>query len=133
MHRTVWSYFQTAAPTNSPYYLSTYNPVVTGNTQMNGTQGFPLAVAGTMWGYPVLLSDKMPSTTAVSTKYVIFGNLAHIFMGTRQEISVDISKEATIGSYNLFAANMSAVRVVTRCALAVGLPAAFSVLKTSAS
>lgn len=133
MHRTVWSYFQTKAPTNAPYYLSTFNPVLTGNTQANGTQGYPLGVAGTMWGYPVLLSDKMPSSTAVSTKYVIFGNLKHIFLGMRQDIAVSISQEATVGSYNLFAANMSAVRVITRVAIAVGLPAAFAVLKTAAS
>lgn len=133
MHRTVWALFQTAAPTNSPYYLSSFNPVLTGNTAANGTQAFPLAVAGSLWGYPVLLSDKMPTTTAVSTKYVIFGNLAHIFMGTRSDLAVAISQEATVDTVNLFAANMSAVRVTTRVALAVGLPTAFAVLKTAAS
>lgn len=134
MHRSVWALFQSAkASTSGNYFLSTFNPVLTGNTQANGTQGYPLAVAGTLWGYPVLLSDKMPSSTAVSTKYVIFGNLQHIFMGTRQDLAVAISQEATIGSDNLFAQNMSAVRVITRVALAVGLPTAFAVLKTSAS
>ncbi len=133
MHRSVWALFQTVAPTNSPYYLSTFNPVLTGNTAANGTQAFPLAVAGSLWGYPVLLSDKMPSSTAISTKYVIFGNLAHIFMGTRQDLAVAISQEATVDAVNLFAANMSAVRVTTRVAIAVGLPTAFAVLETSAT
>lgn len=134
MHRTVWAIFQTAkASSSGDYFISTFNPVLSGNTAANGTQAFPLAVAGSMWGYPVLLSDKMPTSTAVSTKYVIFGNLAHMFLGTRQDLAVSISQEATVGSYNLFAANMSAVRVITRCAVAVGLPAAFAVLKTAAS
>jgi len=86
-----------------------------------------------MWGYPVYLSDKMPSSTAINTKYVIFGNLKHLFLGMREEIGVAISDSATIGTDNLFAQNMSAVRVVTRHAVAVGLPKAFAVLETSAS
>lgn len=130
LHRTVWALFQTAkSSTSGNYFLSTFNPVMTGTA----AQGFPLAMAGTMWGYPVYLSDKMPSVTAVSTKYVIFGNLGNIFMGNRQDLAVSISQDATIGGINLFAANMSAVRVTMRCAIAVGLPAAFAALATSAS
>lgn len=130
MHRTVWALFQTAkASTSGNYFLSTFNPVMSGAQ----AQGFPLAMAGTMWGYPVYLSDKMPTATAVSTKYVIFGNLGNLFMGTRADMSVDISKEATVGGFNLFQQNMSAVRVTTRLALAVGLPSAFACLATSAS
>lgn len=131
MHRTVWTLFQTTKSSSSGnYFLSTFNPVMTGAATQ---QGFPLAMAGTMWGYPVYLSDKMPSVTAVSTKYVIFGNLGNLFMGNRADLAVAISQDATIGSYNLFAANMSAVRVITRVALAVGLPTAFAALSTSAS
>lgn len=133
MHRTVWALFQQAkASSSGDYFLSTFNPVMTGTTQ--GTlQGFPLGVAGTLWGYPVLLSDKMPSSTAVSTKYVVFGNLAHMFLGKRQELAVAISQEGTVGGVSMFETNMSAVRVVSRLAIAVGLPTAFAVLKTSAS
>ena len=133
MHRSVWALYQVAAPTDGHYFVSSFNPVLTGNTAANGTQAFPMAVAGTLWGYPVLLSDKMPSSTAVSTKFVIFGNLAHIFMGMRSDLAVAISQEATVDSVNLFAANMSAVRVTTRVAIAVGLPTAFAVQETSAS
>lgn len=132
MHRSVWALFQISkSSTSGNYFLSTFNPVMSGNTA--SVQGFPLAMAGTMWGYPVYLSDKMPTTTAVSTKYVIFGNLKHVYMGVRQELGVAISDSATIGSDNLFAQNMSAVRVITRHAVAVGLPKAFAVLQTSAS
>jgi HK97 family phage major capsid protein len=133
MHRSVWALYQSSQDSNNGFILSTFNPVLTGNTQANGTQGYPLGVAGTLWGYPVLLSDKMPSTTAISTKFVIFGNLAHIFLGMRQDLAVAISQEATVDSVNLFAANMSAVRVTTRVAIAVGLPTAFAVQETSAS
>lgn len=130
MHRSVWSLIQKTKTSGSgEYFWSAANPQLSGSA----TVGFPTAQAGTLWGYPVYLSDKMPTTTAVSTKFVIFGNLKHLYMGVRSEMGVAISQDATVGSDNLFAANMSAVRVVTRHALAVGLPTAFSVLKTSAS
>lgn len=133
MHRSVWAVIQKSkAATTGDYFISAINPVVTGAAD---TQAFPTAMAGTLWGYPVYLSDKMPAitATAVSTKFIIFGNLKHLYMGVRQDMGVAISQDATVGSDNLFAANMSAVRVTTRHALAVGLPAAFAVLKTSAS
>lgn len=130
MHRTVWSLIQQTKTSGSgEYFWSAANPQLSGSAVV----GFPTAQAGTLWGYPVYLSDKMPTTTAVSTKFIIFGNLKNLYMGVRQEMGVAISQDATVGSDNLFAANMSAVRVVTRHALAVGLPAAFCVLKTAAS
>jgi HK97 family phage major capsid protein len=131
MHRTVWAIIQKSkASTAGDYFISAANPVLGSNS---GTQGFPNAMGGTLWGYPVWLSDKMPTTTAVSTKFIIFGNLKHLYMGVRAEMGVAISDSATIGTDNLFAQNMSGVRVITRHALAVGLPTAFAVLKTSAS
>lgn len=130
MHRTVWGLMQTVkASTGGDYFISAANPVVI-NT---GAQGFPTAMAGTLWGYPVYLSDKMPSTTAVSTKFIIFGNLKNLYVGMRQEMGVSISQEGTVGGVSLFETNMSAVRVVSRHAIAVGLPTAFAVLKTAAS
>lgn len=130
MHRTVWSIFQQKkASTGGDYFASAANPVLTGSTG----QGFPTATAGTLWGYPVYLSDKMPTTTAVSTKYVIFGNLKHVYVGEREGMNVSISQDATVGSDSLFEKNMSAVRVTKRIAIAVALPTAFAVLSTSAT
>lgn len=131
MHRTVWALFQTAKTSGSgEYFISAATPAL---SNPNAAQNFPLAMAGTLWGYPVYLSDKMPTTTAVSTSYVIFGNLRNFYLGKRADLSVSISQDATVGSDNLFAANMSAVRVVTRMAGSVGLPGAFALLKTAAS
>lgn len=131
MHRTVWGLMQVVEPSaGAGYAISAANPVLTGAAM---TQGYPNAMAGTLWGYPVYLSDKMPSTTAVSTKYIIFGNLKHLYMGVRNEMGVTISQEASVAGVSLFETNQSAVRVITRHALAVGLPTAFSVLRTSAS
>lgn len=131
MHRTAWQSFQTAKTSGSgEYFISAAVPAL---TNPNAAQGFPLAMAGTMWGYPVYLSDQMPGTTAVSTQYVIFGSLKFLAVGQREELSVAISQDATVGTDNLFSANMSAVRVITRVAISVILPGAFATLKTSAS
>lgn len=131
MHRTVWSIIQQKkASSGGDYFISAINPVVTGAAQ---TQGYPNAMAGTLWGYPVYLSDKMPTTTAVSTKFIIFGSLRHLYVGTRKEMTVSISQDGTVGGVSLFETNQSAVRVTTRHAVAVGLPTAFAVLKTAAS
>lgn len=134
MHREVWAVVQKLRTTSSvagDYFSASTNPVIVGVPQ-----GFPTATAGFLWGYPVYLSDQMPDITnddAVSTKFVIFGNLKHLFYGVREELAVSISDSATVGSDNLFEQNMSAVRVVARHALSVGLPTAFAVLKTAAS
>lgn len=130
MHRDVWAIIQQKkASSGGDYFVSAANPVLSGLVP----QGFPSAVAGTLWGYPVLLSDKMPTTTAVSTKFILFGNLKHVYYGVRDEMAMSISEHATVGSDNLFEKNMSAVRITARHAVAVGLPAAFAALKTAAS
>ena len=130
MHREVWAIVQKKkASTGGDYFISAANPVLAGIAG----QGFPMATVGTLWGYPVYLSDKMPNVTAVSTKFIIFGNLKHLYWGVRKELSLTISEHATVGADNLFEKNMSAVRVLSRHAIAVGLPSAFAVLKTSAT
>jgi HK97 family phage major capsid protein len=131
MHRTVWANIQTlrTGGTNSgDFFGASTNPVIVGVPQ-----GYPTATAGFLWGYPVYLSDKMPSTAVVSqtsTKFVIFGNLKHLYMGDRANLAVAISQEGVINSVSLFETNQSAVRVIARHALAVGLPTAFCVLET---
>lgn len=130
MHRTVWAIVQKQKTSGSgEYFFSAANPQLSGNADTS----FPLAMAGTLWGYPVYLSDKMPSSTAISTKYVIFGNLKNLYVGMRQEMGVAVSQEGTVNGVSMFETNMSAVRVIARVAIAVGLPTAFAVLKTSAS
>lgn len=129
MNRAVWELVQTKkASSGGEYFASAVNPVVSGS----GVAGMN-APAGTLWGYPVYLTDKITGTTGVSTKFAVFGNLKHIYLGERDGLSVEISREATVGSDSLFEKNMSAVRVTSRHAIAVGLPSAFAVLKTSAS
>ena len=132
MHRTIWAIVQklrTGGTNSGDFFGASTNPVVVGVPQ-----GYPTATAGFLWGYPVYLSDKMPALTddAVATKFVIFGNLKHIYMGDRANLAVSLSQEGVINSVSLFETNQSAVRVIARHAIAVGLPTAFAVLKTHA-
>lgn len=133
MHRSMWGVIQKLKQ-NSQYIVSLAVPVV-GTNGSAGTVNVPGAVVGTIWGYPVYLSEKMPaaSATAISTKFIIFGNLSHLWFGDRQQMTMDISNAATVGASNTFAANESAIRVTERIALAIGLPAAFAVLRTAAA
>ena len=131
MHRSVWSILQQKkASTGGDYFVSTSSPVLNANGAGN-----PMGqkAVGTVWGYPVFLTDVLPTTTGVSTKYIIFGNIKHALLGDRAGITVDVTKEATVGSANLFERNMSAVRVTRRFAFTVGLGTALAVLRTSAT
>lgn len=129
MHRSVWGVVQKLKDASGQYFVTAPNPVMTGDASKGS------GVVGYIWGYPVYLSEKMPavSETAVSTKFVIFGNPKFIYLGDRKQMTIAISEEATIGETNLFESNMSAVRITERIGMEVALPSAFSVLKTAAS
>lgn len=98
------------------------------------------SIPATLWGYPVEFVANMPKTSdgsQPSTKFIAFGNMENILVGDRQQMTIDISKEATVtdsdGSTKryLFQDNMSAVRVIVREDIQVSLPSsAFAVLKT---
>jgi len=137
MHRLTWGLIQNiqensttvAAIQHNP--VSTYQPLNVGNGQ--GDVGL-LQPAGYLWGYPVYLSDKIVSTTAVSTKFVVFGSMKKgLFFGDREQTSMAVSTDAYVGGVDMFGSNQSAVRVTQRVAVKVGLPTAFAVLKTAAS
>lgn len=127
MHREVWATVQTLKDGNGAYIATTTNPFVSGDATK------AMDVVGTLFGYPVRLSDKMPSTTAVDTKFIIFGNMKYLYLGDRQTVTFSTSDSATVGANNVFEQNASAVRVVERISLAVAEPNGFATLKTSAS
>lgn len=134
MHRLVWVLVQKLTE-NSQHVSSFQNPIVPMNGDGGGAgNGFGLRPAGYLWGYPVYLNDQMPSSTAVSTKYIIFGSLRKgLFFGDRKQMTMKISEEGTVGGVSLLETNQAAIRVTERVAIAVGLPTAFAVLKTAAS
>jgi len=87
----------------------------------------------TLWGYPVERTSVLPSTTAVSTEWVVFGNLKHAFFGDRQTMTAKMIDQGTLNSVSMAETNQTALRVTERVAIVLGVPAAFATLKTAAS
>lgn len=132
MHRELWGEIQKIKE-NNQHVVTFQNPIAPMTDYLNRP---PLTPVGTVWQAPVLLSDKMPALaeTAVSTPYIIFGSLKRgLFLGDREQTTVKLSEEGTVGGESLLERIKSAIRVTERVAVTVALPEAFSVLKTSAS
>lgn len=82
----------------------------------------------TIWDYPIIKSSKMPITSAVSTKFLLFGNLLNYYLGIRKA-----SMALDIDPYNGFANDTVRFRSTIRVAGNIAREDAFSVLKTAAS
>ncbi len=97
----------------------------------------------TLWNFPVEFSPIMPKTadgSQAAKKFLTLANLDYMMFGDRKQVTVEVSKEATItdtdGStaLNLFERDMSAVRVIERVDIELAAATqAFSLLKTSAT
>lgn len=85
---------------------------------------------GTIWGIPYVTNDNMPSTSVVSqadTQFAILGNLKHVYIGDRKEMSLYVSKDTYADSDETLAVFKE------RIAIDIPIAAAFTVLKTAAS
>jgi HK97 family phage major capsid protein len=129
-HRTVWAKLR-GRSTSGVFEFGQSQPMLANLRKENGIQP-----VGDILGYPVYTTDVLPanSTTAVSTKFGVFGNLKlGVFIGDRGPVEVAKSDSATVGGKNVFAANQTAIRLTHRHAVTIGLPAALVALKTAAS
>ena len=113
---------------NGQSIVSFCNPVITADYK-----GGLVSPSAMLLGHPVYTSSQMPSTTAVATKFMIFGNFKYYYFGEREGKRVDRSDSATVAGRSLFETNCIALRIEERIAMAIGLPAAFSILRTAAS
>jgi len=86
-------------------------------------------VPATIYGYPYVISDQMPSTDAVSTGFIIFGNPKYWIMGERVAVDFRIFDQT---SYTLLQDQVF-FRFRVRAAFVGGVPGAFAVLKTPAA
>lgn len=113
MHGSILHFVRTLKDTNDrPIFLET----------------FGLPIPGTIWGYPYKEVIVCPSTSAVSTAFVLFGNLRHMAVGRRLETTALV-----VDPYGLFTTNRTRYKIYQRWGLVVGLPAAFVKLITAAS
>lgn len=130
MHREVWSIVQKLKGSDGHYIATVANPILLPGATVGEIGG---AVVGTIWGYPVYLSEKMPSVSAVSTDFIIFGALNYLWFGDRQQMTMNVSDAGVVAGNSTFERNQSAVRITERIAISVGLPAAFAKLRTAAA
>lgn len=130
-NRTVWAKIRQKKDTAGAYVVGANGGIVAMNFKKEGIQP-----AGEMWNFPVFTTDQLPTNaqTDVSTKFGVFANLAKaLIIGDRGSMTVAQSDSATVGGKNVFAANQKAIRVTHDHAIAIGLPTAAVVIKTSAS
>jgi HK97 family phage major capsid protein len=111
LHRTVLHYVRTLKDSNGNFIWA------------------PPAAAqpGTIWGFPYVSSEQMPSTSGASTACVWFGNPQYWLIGDRRKVGVDTNP------YLYWANDQNAVRLRARYAFGMGLAEAFSKLVTAAS
>lgn len=129
-HRTVWNAIKNIQEGSQTVAAFTTVPsTVTMRTE--GSQS--VTPVGFLWGYPVYLSDQMPSSPSAGEAYGIFGNFRKFYFGDRKQMAVAVSSEATVDGVSMFETNSTAVRVIERVALSVGVGEAFNVLKLAAS
>lgn len=91
-----------------------------------------------MWrGFPIELVSALPGTTAVSTKFICFGNLKYLLIGQCKGLAMDTAREATIveggTTYNLWQQGMKALKIEEMIDIEVAYGRAFAYAKTAAS
>lgn len=129
VEKSVWGDIQKKKDVDGAYHIAAATPVLRQGATEGSVGG---AIVGELWGYPVYATEVLPdATTGTGVKYAIFGSLDHFWFGDRQQMTLEVGREATVGANNTFEQNQSAVRVTERIALAAGLPEAFAVLETA--
>lgn len=96
-----------------------------------------------LWGYPIANSDGVEacpaaSATAVSTRFVGFGNPKWMLMGQRRGLDMYVSRDGVLDngtdiSFNALQADGAILRTTERIAFKAPLGAAFAYLKTAAA
>lgn len=113
MHRTVFNVIRKLKDTQGNYIYS----------EPNGND------PGMIWGYPYTLTESLPSITdsAVSTKFIFFGNLKHYYIGDRKKMSIARSEHVGFASDKIY------LRVIQREGMGYALPETGTVIKTAAA
>lgn len=129
-HRDVWARIRTKRDATSGQYIFGQSNLATIRKE-NG-----VAPVGDILGYPVYTTDVLPAfaSSAVSTKFGVFANLKlAMAIGEDGPMNVLRSENAVVNGVSTFERNQTAMRFTQDHAIAIMLPAAAVVLKTSAS
>lgn len=134
MSRTVWASLRVQKDTAGNYLLPQAGAASSGVLSMNPTGG-GVKVAGEILGFPVFTCRHLPalSATAVSTKFLVFGNMKAIAYGVEEEMHIESHRSGSFGGKEIAKADMQALVYKGKFATTVALPAAFTVARTAAS
>jgi len=119
----------TNARTDAKFYF--HRTVVANIKSLITTAGAPIFGATAnppqVAGYAIEETEILPNdATATGTAYAVFGSLRRgLAMGERGSMVMDISREATVNSNNMWEKDMSAMRIIERVCFGVLLPSAF--------
>lgn len=133
MHRTVWAKLRVKKDTAGNYILPQAG-APSSAILANSPTGGGLKPAGEILGFPVYTTRHLPanSASAVSTKYIVFGNMKALGYGDKGEMSI---AQYASGNFSGEVALKDQTGFVYRHrhGLVLTLPAAFVVAKTAAS
>ncbi len=134
MNRTVWAKLRTQKDTAGNFILPQAG-AASANILTNNPTGGGIRPAGEMAGFPVYTTRHLPNnaSSAVSTKFIIFGNMKALAFGDKGEMTVSQHESGTFGGKEIALADQRALVLKKRVALTVALGAAFVVVKTAAS
>lgn len=136
MSKTVWARIRVARESASGAYLlpQVGAPTTVLLDNYKGMIGGARPV-GEILGYPVFNSRHLPaaSATAVSTKFLAFGNMKAMAYGDKGEMRIAQVNSGTFGGKEIALADQTGLIYKHRHALVLTLPAAFVVARTSAS
>lgn len=88
-----------------------------------------LKTPGTLWGYPIVLSEVMPTIaeSGAGKPFMFFGNLANYYIGDRMSLSMARSEHVGFAQDKIF------LRLIQREGMAAAMPETFLVVKTAAA
>jgi HK97 family phage major capsid protein len=134
MHRTVWASLRVQKGSDGlPILL--FGGLASPATLDIDPTGGPIRPAGSILGFPVYTNRWLPalSATAVSTPFVIFGNMKAAAFGDKGDLRVAQFDSGAFGGKEIALSDQRGIVYKHRHAFVVVLPQAFVVAKTSAS
>lgn len=134
MNRTVWANHRVQKDTAGKYLLDHAGAPSEAILKFNPTGG-GVKPAGEILGFPLFTVRHLPtlSATAVSTKFLVFGNFKAMAYGDKGEMEIEEHKSGNFGGKEIARSYQRALVINHRHALVTALPAAFEVAKTAAS
>ncbi len=135
MHRTVWSKIRTQKAANGNYILPMLGAASNSVLEHNPMGPGGKVPVGELMGYPVFTTRHLPaySASAVSTPFMVFGNLKALAFGKRGNMTLEDFRTGAFGGKEIGLADQRALVLKQRHALTVALPSAFVKVATSAS